>query len=363
MPYGNIVAWVVGVCTNLRLSQRKTLGELVVGAIRCRRVSEADLGRSMRSKTCAKHRIKRVWRFLRNPRIEPVDGARALVVLASKACKGRLIIDVDWVDIRQDHVLRASVPLRGRSVPILFAAYRSKLLRRSRNTFEDGFFLALKSMLPEGTEAVIVADRGFGRSSLARHLQELGLSYVIRVSRGAIFTVNGKSIKLPTTELTPRKGIDWGFGSYCKTRPVKQRIVGYWQRKQSEPWILATDLKWGWKRIVGVYRLRMLIEELFRDEKNLRFGWGLRQSQLSSPERLERLLLVLAFAYIFLLLLGIFCTDTMQQKRWSSTSSRSRPTSAFVVARIMLPEVHTSLGLLLRILDEQLELMAEGNWG
>lgn len=52
-------------CTGLRGSQRKTLSELVVGAMRCRRASLADMGRSICTGTVAKHNIKRVWRFVR----------------------------------------------------------------------------------------------------------------------------------------------------------------------------------------------------------------------------------------------------------------------------------------------------------
>lgn len=133
-----VTAWVVRFCTGLRLSQRKTLGELVFGAMRCRRVSIADIGRSMATETTAKHRIKRLWRFLTNPRIEVVEGARALACLAARAAGNRLIVAVDWVDVGQYRVLRAAVPLRGRSVPILFATYLPWQLVKSQNALEEG---------------------------------------------------------------------------------------------------------------------------------------------------------------------------------------------------------------------------------
>jgi len=363
MPYTSIITWIVRTCTGLRLSQRKTLGAVAAAAVRCDHVSLANLGRKMKGRTVAKHNIKRVYRFLANPRITASDGAKALVLLAAKAAGGRLIINVDWVDIRQDHVLRAAVPLRGRSLPILFAAYRTEDLHRSRNTLEDAFFVLLKSLLPKGVEAVIVADRGFTRASLARHLQEIGLDYVIRLSRGAMFTAKGKTFRMPGTRLTPGGHIDWGWGRYCKSRPVEQRIVGYWKRKRSEAWILATNLDGSWRRIVEIYRLRMKIEQLFRDEKNARFGWALRQSRLSSPERSERLLLALAFAYLFLLLLGVFCQDSMSAKEWSSTTSPTRPLSVFCIARRMRDKKRCSLGALLRLLKKELLAIVEENWG
>jgi hypothetical protein len=41
----------------------------------------------------------------------------------------------------------------------------------------------------------------------------------------------------------------------------------------------------------------MTIEELFRDEKNRRNGMTLRDTQITKPNRFDRLLLILALAY------------------------------------------------------------------
>jgi len=54
MSHASIVRWMVSLCTCPHLSQRKTLVELVFGAIRCQRVSIADIGRSVESKDLPK---------------------------------------------------------------------------------------------------------------------------------------------------------------------------------------------------------------------------------------------------------------------------------------------------------------------
>ncbi len=88
------------------------------------------------------------------------------------------------MDIRNYRALRVAVPLRGRSGPILFVADAPKLWRRSaayrkwevescQNALEQQFLKLLEGMLPEKTEAVVIADRGFGRfGAAARHLAE-----------------------------------------------------------------------------------------------------------------------------------------------------------------------------------------------
>lgn len=51
---------------------------------------------------------------------------------------------------------------------------------------------------------------------------------------------------------------------------------------------------WDWRKVCAAYGLRMQIGELFQDHKDPRYGWRLRQTELSEPERLERLLLWLS---------------------------------------------------------------------
>lgn len=64
------IAWTLSVCAGLRLSQAKTLSELVASTLHVGRVSLAEIGRRLHGDVAAKHRIKRVWRFTANPRVE-----------------------------------------------------------------------------------------------------------------------------------------------------------------------------------------------------------------------------------------------------------------------------------------------------
>jgi hypothetical protein len=111
--HSRVLNWITGLTISLRLSQRKTLGELVFGAMRRRRVSLADIGRSLCTKTTAKRNIRRIWRFLKNNLVDVHEGAKELIHIAAKAARGRLFVAVDWVDKGQYKVLRAAVPLRG----------------------------------------------------------------------------------------------------------------------------------------------------------------------------------------------------------------------------------------------------------
>src|SRR3982751_5493939 len=96
---GETIGWVISLCAlNLRLSQAKTLGALVASAMRCPRISLANLGRNMLGSI--KHQIKRCWRFCANERVETADAMKGVVAKLLKKRKKPLLIALDWVDIK-----------------------------------------------------------------------------------------------------------------------------------------------------------------------------------------------------------------------------------------------------------------------
>jgi len=64
---------------------------------------------------------------------------------------------------------------------VLWISYEEWVLYKSRNDLEEGLLRLLKSLLPEWMTVIVVADRGFGRTELARTCQQMGFHYVIRI--------------------------------------------------------------------------------------------------------------------------------------------------------------------------------------
>src|SRR5215470_1156173 len=100
------IAWVLSVCTDLRLSQTKTLADLVASAMSVARISLAAIGRSLVGPAAAKHRIKRTWRFVANTRVLVSDGMAGVIRRLVKryrklqqrgrARRAKLLIAFDW---------------------------------------------------------------------------------------------------------------------------------------------------------------------------------------------------------------------------------------------------------------------------
>jgi hypothetical protein len=110
------------------------------------------------------------------------------VDLAVRAATGRLLVALGWVGIGPHKVLKAAVPVRGRAVPVLFAAYRKWQVRKGHSAFDEGLLCLPATMVPAGVQVVVPADRGFHRAGLARRLQQPGVSYVTRISTRVTFS-------------------------------------------------------------------------------------------------------------------------------------------------------------------------------
>lgn len=343
------IAWVLSVCTCLRLSQAKTLSHLVPAAMNVGRVSLAAIGRKLTETTAAKHRIKRTWRFVANQRIVISDAMSGVVQQLCKRCRKaqrpgtrrrrcRLLVAFDWTEIHDFHTLMAAAVHHGRALPLLWATYPEWVLHKSQNNLEEGLLRLLRTLIPDAVEVVLLADRGFGRTELARTCQQLGFHYVIRIKPDV--WIDGAGYQGKLLDYPVRKGMQRFLKnvSYRKQRAVTQHVVIHWRvglpKKRDEPWFLMTDLERTVESLTTLYGKRMTVEELFRDDKNQRNGFSLRHTKITKADRLDRLLLILALAYWLLVGIGSVARQRFPPGTWCS-SNRQKECSAFTIGRIM----------------------------
>jgi len=358
-------AWVVSVCAaSLRLSQAKTLSVLVAAAMRVERASLANLGRQMVGS--AKHQVKRCWRFCGNERVEPADAMRGVVAKLVKRRTKPLLVALDWVDIKGYQTLVASAVLKGRSTPLCWASCEGHTYdgQRSRNAFEESLLLVLRSMVPAGVKVILLADRGFGRAALAAFLRRQGFSYLIRIQPKVTVKLkgfHGKLLDYPVFKGIARVLKD---AAYRSDGAVEQHVVVRWKPglppKRDECWFLMTDLKGTAHQLCALYGRRMTVEQLFRDHKSKRNGWSLRDTQLKTPQRLDRLLLVLALAYLLLCGIGLLARNTYRPSAWCSSSKEQ--CSIFLIGLLMRAKLRASPAQAFAAVLELNESLAD-KWG
>jgi len=335
-------SWVLTVCTTLRLSQTKTLADLVGAALRVGRVSLAALGRQLIGEHAAKHKIKRTWRFCANRGVTVADAMQGPIARLCKKRKKPLLVALDWVEVRAFHTLVLAAVKKGRSIPVLWASYPEWVLFKSQNNLEEGLLRLFRTLVPDAVTVVVLADRGFGRTEMARLCQQLKFRYLIRIKSDVTIAhprYRGLLHDYPVKKGMRRllKGV-----RYRKHDPVTLNLVIRWKpdlpKKHDEPWFLMTDLEETAVKLTDLYRRRMTIEELFRDEKSRRNGLALRNTQVTKADRFDRLLLILALAYWLLTGIGLVARQRYRPGQWCSSNDPGQ-CSDFTIGRIMCEQM------------------------
>jgi DDE family transposase len=235
-------------------------------------------------------------------------------------------------EYKQHFVLRAAMPFEGRSITLYEEVHTIKTKEKLKTHRQ--FLHQFKVLLPDTCRPILVTDAGF-RTTWLKLVESLGWDWVGRVrnrhymrwtSGGRWFDAKQcyqwgtpRPKHLGEGVLTVRNQIQCQFIIYkgkLKGRKHKNRLDetaenAYSRKKaqaQREPWLLATSLpvtsKFA-KKITRLYRLRMQIEEGFRDVKSHRFGLGLTYHRTASVMRLQMLLLLANLAMMVLWLLGL----------------------------------------------------------
>jgi hypothetical protein len=255
-----------------------------------------------------RHGVKQVDRYLSNKGIdvEALTPAWASFVIGSRR---EVLLALDWTDFEaDDHTTLCAyvVTTHGRATPLCWKTVRKSSLGDGKRTeVEIALIERLARAIRPDVTITLLADRGFGNQVLYQVLELLGWHYVIRF-RGDI-TVAYEGESKPAREWLPASGRATKLGNARVTQ--EQTLVGavvvVQAARMKEPWCLATNL--GEQRaaaIVKLYGRRFTIEETFRDQKDLRFGMGLRETHIRNEARRDRLLMLLALAQALLTLLG-----------------------------------------------------------
>jgi len=310
--------------------RQRTLTILVAALLACGKVGVAALGRAIAGRVAPKHKIKQVDRFLGNAGVD-VDGCCEGLALAALGARKSVKIAVDWTACGDWPVLVASLVIRKRGIPIYWATHSRHTTPRSQNAFEEAFLSRLRSILPADIHVTLLFDRGFRRVSLVRFLKQLRFHFVIRCCGGTFVRGHTYSGMIEDLPLPRGKVRDLGVVRATKSRrPEDVRFVALFDHGQKDAWYLFSDLDLPAHQIVCLYSRRFTIEEVFRDSKSTRYGWSLREFKLMKrPDRLDRMILVLATAYILVTLIGLTIEAKGFDRKFRANTVKTKTHSLF----------------------------------
>jgi len=320
-------------CQGIHKRRLQRLMTSVRAVMTQKRLSVTGIGRAIQSNTTQKHNIKRADRLIGSAYLnqERLEFYRALAkwILRGQA---QPIIIVDWSDLmpsREYHLIRAAIPVGGRTLTVYEEVHPEKYLGHPR--IHRHFLQALKQILPVGCCPIFITDAGFG-NTWYQLVEKLGWHWLGRLRRRTMVMSEEEkhwdySDKyhacaigcaqchglMTLSRSNPQAGYLY---TYKKTKQhrVKRNHFGqqveskhskYNAKRNREPWVLVSSLNQSAKSIIRLYSTRMQIEESFRDVKNVRWGLCLSHSKTYTGYRFENLLLIANLATFATWLIGL----------------------------------------------------------
>lgn len=320
---------------------QKRLDTLLLGvttATQGHALSIASLGRGIDNHVATKHNIKRMDRLVGNSKLnQEREQIYAYLVKQCVGNKNRPIIIIDWSVLSACgayHFLRASIALEGRALTLYEECHPEKYLYNSK--CEKLFLHTLQTLLPDGCRPIILTDAGF-RNPWFKSITDLGWDYIGRVRGLTLLKLEHETqwqhckTSYVHASITPHY---LGCGELAKASPIighfylvkqekKRRVKRNLRgkkvkcsmslkhaKRENEPWLLITSLQPkhdSANKIIKTYKLRMQIEESFRDTKSAYFGIGLSVSRTHDQSRYNILLLIASLALFLLWIIG-YCT-------------------------------------------------------
>jgi hypothetical protein len=317
-----------------------SLAQATLGVLYTHRLSLAEIGRAFAGAAgkSPKHGIKQVDRLLSNKGI-CVDTPIGPMLAYAKWVVGErreLLTTLDWTDFDADGqttLVLAIVTNHGRATPLVWRTVFKKKLKDRRNEYEDALLAFAAAVIPEGVKVTVLADRGFGDIKLYEFLKEkLGWDFVIRF-RGCVMVATETAPARPANEWVFENGrarkIEDAFVTHDGARVPA--VVCVKKKGMKEPWFLASsrsDLTAD--ENVDFYSRRFTTEETFRDDKDDRFGIGLKEATIGDPARRDRLLLLLAIARVILTTLGAAGEKLGLDVKLRANTERNKRTHALI---------------------------------
>lgn len=238
------------------------------------------------------HRYQYISRLLGNAHIDTDEVMQAYAgEILRRQCEAgeTVVLALDQSKLNEGHeVLMLSVRMRDRALPVAWRVRQTKGPIGWRVQHE--LLEAVRPWFPEGARVLLAGDRFYGTARLIEWCQEAGWGYRLRLKGNLTLQhQGGEMVTREIAELSPEGIVNaelYGTG-------VVTNIGVLHEDGHKEPWIIAMNVTPSEYRILD-YGMRWGIEAMFSDFKTR--GFGITQSQIKRPDRLERLVLVLALA-------------------------------------------------------------------
>jgi hypothetical protein len=289
-----------------RVTRKRNLALMIIGMYLSASVHLSLIVRPWPVKAKAASLTNRLQLFLDNELLSPRKCYQPLAVklIATFAGSGlRLVIDVTKVGFKH-RAMVVGLAYRRRTLPLAWSVHTG-----SSGVISVNRIIALLAdvyrLIPYDCPVEIVADCGFRSADLLRWLRSRQWHFVIRQPGNTkVRLPNGQWSFLRDLPIQPGETHVIGWVWMTQTNPFGLVwLVLHWGQGEEEPWFLvADDAPQYASSLIRSYRRRMWMEEMFGDMKG--HGFDLEATQLRTARRIERLMLGVCIAFVWLMALG-----------------------------------------------------------
>ena len=286
----------------MNIARRRGISQVVAAMLTVRSANMVELGNVLPREIASwEKRYQFVERVLGNAKTgcDAVMASFAAQVAGQLSAAGQtLIVMMDQSHINDlNEVLMVSLGYRGRALPV---AWRVKSTQGGIGfAAQKELLAAVKAMLPADIPVLFSADRFYGTPALVNWCVAAGWDYRIRLKSNLTLSHDGG--EMTTGEVLALAPEGLSGARLCGTSAATN-IFALHEEGHPEPWIVAMAAKPG--RVACLdYGLRWGIEAMFSDYKSR--GFGLMQSPIQRPDRLEKLILIMAIAMYWAVSCGL----------------------------------------------------------
>jgi hypothetical protein len=291
----------------------RTLAAMIALLMKGKRARLYELARALPGGGKLESRAQKLRRWLSNVHIEassflPIYLNLLAPVLTTQKSITLIIDRTSWTRLGVHLTLfLCSIAFHGRSFPIFwfFLPKRGASNLEEQKTLLSPVLTALANHpLLAALPVIVDADREFCSPLLAQWFVPWGVHFDIRVKKN--FSVSREDFpSVPISRFLDQceRGRYYFYENVRLTEAHQTRVnlLIYWRPDCDEPIALISDLEED-VAVAETYHQRPWIETLNRDLKS--GGFDVENGKITDSERIDRLLIAVAFAYILLLILG-----------------------------------------------------------
>ena len=295
------------------------LAWFVIGLIFASDVRLPRIARQIPWLTKVPSRTQRLFRWLKNPNIPPLEMAKRVASQwLANWCWPTIFLVIDRTDISDKHwLLFLGLCHRGRTLPLVWQVLKKKGATNFKT--QSTLLKEVLPLLPLSCSVVLLGDREFRSTSLMNFCKRRRWHFHLRLKCDTWIRANRRWFQLKDINLQPCQKCYFQNVDITKWRQGPYQLACYWKQDEEEPWYIATDEPASGRTLLE-YGKRFHTEAMFSDFKKR--GFQLENSRIKIPEREDRLLLVIVLAYLFLSQMGLRCIRSGQRRFFEKSKRR-----------------------------------------